>query len=1110
MRCIQRHLFIGILLLLTLTGANPGFTAPKSQAVTEVVGVIRQDCASYAGPYPCYPSLSAWETDFGGIDFGAHAPGDLAAADRVAVARIEGTWTQPDTQPLSIDGWTTDAEHYVRIYTTTAARHTGLPGSGYRLQTTDSRPIYSTVAHLRIEGLEIHGLYDGTLVYLRPDTAEGVGEIHLSHNLIHGDGATSANGIYNYTCEGALKIWNNVIYDVGAPGYTAGIHNGAGTAYVYNNTIVDLIAGFAIRSNGHVVAQNNLTDAPGDDFYGAFYPASDFNASSDDTAPGWHARHEQTFTFVDRPNHDYHLSPADAGANNYGADLSTDPVLPITDDVDGQARAGAWDVGADQEPSAPDTVAPVLFNPLPQGTLPAHTTQATLSLESSESVTCRYAAAPDIAYADMPVTFTHTGALSHTHPVTGLVDEQTYTYYVKCRDLAGNVNAGDVPISFYVESSDAVPPVLSDVQAVDVSPYSARITWASDEGCTSQIEYGTGVGYGHFSPISGTRVLSHAVTLAGLEPETTYHFRVRSRDIGHNETVSGGYTFTTTALDNVYHVDQSHPQAGDDNAGTESEPWLTIQHAADVAQPGDTIIVHPGSYGRVAIRHGGTPGQYVTFRGLNVPNQSLVDPDALFDPQHPVQVPGNPDVNAVTRGFVLAPVSGGDPVGYVRVENFEVTAIYTPNEPFIGRGAIQLNHTRHVEVVRNFIHDPNAQPGNYNYHGIRGEGHDNLHAVIKDNTLYRVQGTGINVVGRDWRVEGNDVSHELDTNTDSGIEVGGDSDSIRFFGSGHVIRHNDLYDSLDEEQSGEPHIDCFQTFSNYPDTQFAYDVLIEGNYCANVGQIFNAGDPSESAGTGNKVHHLAFYNNVFVGARAFAMTGSGVDHLDFVNNVVADSGYGAINLLDCPYMTVLNNVFYNNDSGAQIASSSMPGSVWDYNVHYPDFGWPAKQPGYDQHSLFGVAPGFVDPAAGDFRLAADSPAVDRGIAVIGFNYDREGTARPQGNDWDVGAHEAVAALDLRGSPGDAAIRLTWTVTGALPATSTWRLAWENDTGDALAPAAEIPTHTVRSHTLSGLTNYSWYTVTLNGLLDATPFLTDTVRVMPTDRMIYLPLIQRAP
>jgi hypothetical protein len=50
----------------------------------------------------------------------------------------------------------------------------------------------------------------------------------------------------------------------------------------------------------------------------------------------------------------------------------------------------------------------------------------------------------------------------------------------------------------------------------------------------------------------------------------------------------------------------------------------------------------------------------------------------------------------------------------------------------------------------------------------------------------------------------------------------------------------------------------------------------------------------------------------------------------------------------------------------------------------------------------------------------------------------------------------------------------------------------------------------RTFTLTGLTNYVWYNVTLNAMLDGTSWLTDTITAMPTDRLVYLPLVLKKP
>ena len=98
-------------------------------------------------------------------------------------------------------------------------------------------------------------------------------------------------------------------------------------------------------------------------------------------------------------------------------------------------------------------------------------------------------------------------------------------------------------------------------------------------------------------------------------------------------------------------------------------------------------------------------------------------------------------------------------------------------------------------------------------------------------------------------------------------------------------------------------------------------------------------------------------------------------------------------------------------------------------------------------------------------------------------------------------------LTLLGAPADQSIHLHWDVSSSLPLTSTWRLVYDGLPGDQPSPLTGIVSAT-RAYTLTGLTNYTWYTVTLNALLDSTPFLTDTVRVMPTDIFVYLPLVRK--
>jgi len=50
-------------------------------------------------------------------------------------------------------------------------------------------------------------------------------------------------------------------------------------------------------------------------------------------------------------------------------------------------------------------------------------------------------------------------------------------------------------------------------------------------------------------------------------------------------------------------------------------------------------------------------------------------------------------------------------------------------------------------------------------------------------------------------------------------------------------------------------------------------------------------------------------------------------------------------------------------------------------------------------------PKFADPAAFDFHLRSDSPAIDAGLALPGVGADYDGRARQRGGRGDIGAYE---------------------------------------------------------------------------------------------------------
>jgi hypothetical protein len=89
-------------------------------------------------------------------------------------------------------------------------------------------------------------------------------------------------------------------------------------------------------------------------------------------------------------------------------------------------------------------------------------------------------------------------------------------------------------------------PRISNVSANNVTATAATINWQTDKNADSQVEYGRDTNYGNFSGLDGNLVTSHTVVLSNLAANTTYHFRVHSKDAAGNLARSDNFTLTTT------------------------------------------------------------------------------------------------------------------------------------------------------------------------------------------------------------------------------------------------------------------------------------------------------------------------------------------------------------------------------------------------------------------------------------------------------------------------------------------------------------------------------------------------------------------------------------
>ena len=91
-------------------------------------------------------------------------------------------------------------------------------------------------------------------------------------------------------------------------------------------------------------------------------------------------------------------------------------------------------------------------------------------------------------------------------------------------------------------------PIISSIVSSNITLNSAVISWNTDKNKDTQIEYGTSAAYGQSSTPSSVLGTIHSGNITGLIPNTTYYYRVKSKDASNDSTVSTDQTFTTLAV----------------------------------------------------------------------------------------------------------------------------------------------------------------------------------------------------------------------------------------------------------------------------------------------------------------------------------------------------------------------------------------------------------------------------------------------------------------------------------------------------------------------------------------------------------------------------------
>ena len=461
----------------------------------------------------------------------------------------------------------------------------------------------------------------------------------------------------------------------------------------------------------------------------------------------------------------------------------------------------------------------------------------------------------------------------------------------------------------------------------------------------------------------------------------------------------------------LYYVSTS---GNDNNPGTYSHPWKSLQKAADVLVAGETVLIRGGTYNeRIIPRNSGSSENYITYAAY--PNEKVIldgtsiqfsySEEGLIHIQNKhyikiqdltiqnsndmgVYILGTYNPRVLASNIILSNLkvlnSNDEAIKVLFGDQILIEDTYTKESVSSGIG---VWHSTNITVDNNTVVNARNLPMPY--------GHEECITISNVSN---------------FEVKNNEVYFENFNNYLGAVGI--DIKNSSFDGSVH---HNYVHSFY---QDGAIYLDAWEAGLN--GTPSLHNVDVYSN------RIEHAGGVSIGSERGGIVENINIYNNIIIDSAC-----SGV----FLHSAGSNAGGDGLRKNIFIYNNTIFRSIGNGGAGIYIATANIENIVIKNNI--VDFGpkwvgqitlafpsaiskitvdrnltWGRTECSNDYPNCVELDTGtiradplFVNTASLDLRLQENSPAINSGLTIDIVDRDFDGNLRPFGLAYDIGVYE---------------------------------------------------------------------------------------------------------